>query len=175
PGEQVGKFGKALFQFTTQLDQVLWNYAADKTMARPFAAFHVLAGLEVGQLLAGSKHELLLAAQLTGQFRHTFDQPAQFARQRMLSKQFGEVLLYLAEPVSSRAQARKVGKMVNSLVGQMVTFVKYVDRLARVRQNRAAAQRQIGQHHVVVGDDHVDLGHAFAGLVETALLKIRAM
>ncbi len=48
-------------------------------------------------------------------------------------------------------------------------------RVARIGQHRAAAQGQVGQDHVVVGDDHIDLAHAFAGLIEGALAEVRAM
>ncbi|MCY1513627.1 hypothetical protein D9M68_481360 [compost metagenome] len=174
-GENVGELGEALLQLDAQLAQVLRHQATGETVARPLAAFHVLAGPEVGQLLAGAEHELLLVAQLAGQLRHLLDQPAEVAGQRVLGEQLGEVLLHLAEPVGGAAQAGEVGEMADRLVRQVMALVEHVEGVARVGQHRAAAEGQVGEHHVVVGDDHVDLGHAFARLVEGALLEVRAM
>ena len=174
-GEQVIELGEAFLQLQPQLGQMLRHHAADEAMTRALASFHVLAGLEVGDLLAGSEHELLLSLQLAGQLRHLFDQTAEIARQRVLRQQLGQILVDLRKPVGSRAQAGKVGEVADGLVRQVVALVEHIDGFARVGQYRAAAKRQIGQHHVVVGDDHVDLAHALARLVEGALLEIRAM
>ena len=56
-----------------------------------------------------------------------------------------------------------------------MAFVEHVKGVARVRQHRTAAQGQVSQDHVMVGDDDVDLAHALACLVEGALLKVRTM
>src|SRR5690606_41550782 len=66
-----------LFPYTTLFRS---HHAGLEAVARPLAAFHVLAGAEVGQLLAGHEHELLLVAQLASQFRHLLHQPAEIAR-----------------------------------------------------------------------------------------------
>jgi hypothetical protein len=147
----------------------------DETMTRTLTALDVFAGFEVGDLLTGAEHELLLGLDLARQLRHLFDQLAQVARQRMLGQQFGEVLRGGFQPVGGGAQARVVGEVADGLVRQVVTFVEHINGVARIGKHRTAAQRQVSQHHVVVGDDHVDLAHAFAGLVEGALAEVRAM
>ena len=154
---------------------MLGDQPTDKAMARALAALDVFAGLEVGDLLAGAEHELLLGLDLPRQFRHLFDQLAQIAGQRVLGQQFGEVLGGGLEPVGGGAQARVMGEVADGLVGQVVAFVEYVERVARVRQHGAAAQGQVGEDHVVVGDDHVDLAHAFARFIEGALAEVGAM
>ena len=174
-GEDVGELGEAFLQLDAQLAQMLRHQAALEAMARPLAALHVLAGAEIGQLFAGAEHELLLGAQLTRLLGHLLDQAAEVAGQRMLGQQLGQVLLHLAKPVGGAAQAGEVGEVADGLVRQVMALVEHVDGLARVRQHGAAAQGQVGQDHVVVGDDHVDLGHALARLVEGALLEIRAV
>ncbi|MCY1402785.1 hypothetical protein D9M71_179420 [compost metagenome] len=68
-----------------------------------------------------------------------------------------------------------MGEVADGLVRQMVAFVEHVDGVARVGQHGATAQGQVGQDHVVVGDDHIHLGHAFPRPVEGALLEVRAM
>ncbi len=68
-----------------------------------------------------------------------------------------------------------MGEMANRLVRQVMALVEHVEGLARIGQDGAAAQGQVSQDQVVVGDDHVDLGHPFARLVEGALLEVRAM
>ena len=173
--EQVGQLGKTLLQLGAQFDQVLGHHTTDEAVTRTLAALHVLAGLEVGQLFAGAEHELLLRPQIARQLRHGLDQAPQIAWQRMLGQQLGQVLLDLPQPVGGGAQTREMGEVADGLVRQVVAFVEHVDGVARVGQHRAAPQRQVRQHHVVVGDDHIDLGHAFTRLVEGALLEIRAM
>ncbi|MNO67271.1 hypothetical protein D3C76_580740 [compost metagenome] len=93
----------------------------------------------------------------------------------MLGQQLGQVLGSLLEPVGGGAQTRVVGEMADGLVGQVMAFVEHVHGVARVGQHRAAAQGQVGQDHVMVGDNHIDLAHAFPGLVERALLEVRAV
>lgn len=107
--------------------------------------------------------------------RHLLDVLAKVTGQRVLSQQFGQVLGGLFQPVGGGAQARIMGEMTDGLVWQVMAFVEDVQGIARVGQHRATAQGQVGQHHVVVGDDHIDLAHAFAGLVEHALLEVRAV
>ena len=68
-----------------------------------------------------------------------------------------------------------MGEMANGLVRQVVPFVEHVQRVTRVRQHCTAPQRQICKHHVMVGDNHIHLAHAFAGLVKGALAEVRAM
>lgn len=68
-----------------------------------------------------------------------------------------------------------MGEMANRLVRQVMALVEHVESLARIGQDGAAAQGQVSQDQVVVGDDHIDLGHPFARLVEGALLEVRAM
>ncbi|MNP47039.1 hypothetical protein D3C76_1410760 [compost metagenome] len=65
--------------------------------------------------------------------------------------------------------------MADGLVRQVVAFVEHVQGVAGVGQHRAATQGQVSQDHVMVGHDHVDLAHAFARLVEHALLEVRAV
>ncbi len=144
-------------------------------MTRPLPAFHVFTGLEIGHLLTGTEHELLLGLDLPRQLRHLLDQLAQVAGQRVLSQQFGEVLGGGFQPIGGGAQARVVGEVADGFIRQVVAFVEYVKGVARVRQYGTAAQGQVSQDHVVVGDDHVDLAHAFAGLVEGALAEVGAM
>ena len=54
----------------------------------------------------------------------------------------------------------------------MVGFVEDVQTIARVRQNSTAAERQVGQYQIVVGDNHIDLLHTLTRLVEHTLLKM---
>jgi hypothetical protein len=68
-----------------------------------------------------------------------------------------------------------VREMADGLVRQVMTFVEHVEGVAWIGQDRTAAQREVSQDHVVVGDDDVDLSHAFARFIESALLKIRTM
>ena len=74
--EQIIELGKTLFQLQPQLGQVIRHHSADKAMARPLAALHIFARLEVGHLLTGGEHKLLLGFKLPRQFRHLLDQPA---------------------------------------------------------------------------------------------------
>ena len=103
PTEQIGQLGKTLLQLGAQLDQMLRHHATDEAVPRPLTALHVLTGLEIGQLLTGAEHELLLGAQITSQFWDALHQPTELARQRMLGKQLGQVLFHLPEPVSRGA------------------------------------------------------------------------
>ncbi|RMV82932.1 hypothetical protein ALP03_05887 [Pseudomonas amygdali pv. tabaci] len=93
----------------------------------------------------------------------------------MLGQQLGEVLGCLFKPVSGGFQSGVMSEVTDSLVGQVMAFVEHVQRVTRVRQHGAAAKREVRQHHVMVGDNHVNLAHAFARLIESALLKVRAM
>ena len=68
-----------------------------------------------------------------------------------------------------------MGEVTDGLVRQVMSFVEDVDGVTWIGQHRTAAKGQVSQNHVVVGDDHIDLGHALARLVERALLKVRAM
>ena len=68
-----------------------------------------------------------------------------------------------------------MSEMADGFVRQVVTFVEHIQGVARVRQYCTAAQRQVSQHHVMVGDNHINLAHAFPRFVEGALLKVRAM
>ncbi|MNG93870.1 hypothetical protein D3C79_528540 [compost metagenome] len=174
-GEQVVEAGKALFQLDAHFANLLRHHAAFEAVARALTAFVVLAGAEVGNLLAQGEHELLLGAHFPRKLRHLFDVLAQVTGQRVLGQQLGQVLGGLLQPVGGGAQARIMSEVADGLVWQVVAFVEHVHGVARVRQHRAAAQGQVGQDHVVVGDDHIDLAHAFAGLVEHALLEVRAM
>ena len=154
---------------------MIGNQATNKAVARTLAAFGLFTDLEIGNLLAGTEHELLLGLDLLGQLRHLLQQTPQVARQRVLGQQFGEVLGGLLQPVGGGAQAGVMGKMANGLVWQVMAFVEHIDRVTGVGQYRSAAQGKVSQDHVVVGDDHIDLAHAFAGLVEGALAKVGAM
>jgi hypothetical protein len=68
-----------------------------------------------------------------------------------------------------------MGEVADRLVRQMMAFVEHIKGVARIGQHSAAAECQVGQHHVVVGDYHIDLAHALASLVERALLEVRTM
>jgi len=68
-----------------------------------------------------------------------------------------------------------MGKVADGFVRQVMPLVEHVERVLRVWQYGAAAEGKVGQDHVMVGDDHVYLAHAFPGLEEGALLEIRAM
>ncbi|KPZ10176.1 Uncharacterized protein ALO94_05549 [Pseudomonas syringae pv. spinaceae] len=173
--EQIVQTGETLFQFDAHLADVLGDHATDEAMPRPFTALHVFTGAEIRQLLAGAEHELLMALDLAGQLRHLLDQLAQVARQGVLGQQLGEVLGGLLQPVGGGFQAGVMGKVADGLVGQVMAFVEHVQRVTRVWQYCAAAQREVGQYHVVVGDDHVNLAHAFARFIESALLEVGAM
>ncbi len=148
---------------------------SDKPVAWPLAPLDVFAGLEIGHLLARGEHELLVRLDFPRQLRHLLDELAQVTRQRMLGQQFGEVLGGGFQPIGGGTQPGVMGEMADGLVWQVMAFVEHVDRVARIRQHRTAAQGQVGQDHVVVGDDDVDLAHAFAGLVEGALAEVRAV
>ena len=174
-GEEVGELGEAFLELDTHFPQVFGDHPADESVPRPLAAFHVLARAEIRQRLAGGKHELLLGADLPRQFRHLLHQPAEIARQGVLGKELGEVLGDLLQPLGGGSQPGEMGEVADGLVRQVVAFVEHIEGVAGIGQDGAAAQGQVGQHQVMVGDDDVDLGHAFARLVESTLLEIRAM
>ncbi|RMP53042.1 hypothetical protein ALQ20_05432 [Pseudomonas syringae pv. atrofaciens] len=173
--EQVVEAREALLELDAHFADVLGNHAADKAVTWTLAALHVFTGAEIRQLLAGTEHELLMALDLAGQLRHLLDQLAQIAGQRMLGEQLGEVLGGLFQPVGGRFQSGVVGKVADGLVRQVMPLVEYIQGVTRVRQHRTAAQCQVGQHHVMVGDDHIDLAHTFTRLIEGALLKVGAV
>ncbi len=174
-GEQVIEPGEAFLELDAHLADLLGHHAPLEAIARAVTALHVFAHAEVGYLFAQGEHELLLGADFPRQLRHLLDQPAKVAWQRVLGQQLGQVLGGLLQPVGGGAQTRIVGEMADGLVRQVVAFVEHVHRVAWVGQHCTATERQVGKNHVMVGDDDVDLTHAFAGFIEDTLLKIRAM
>ena len=67
-----------------------------------------------------------------------------------------------------------MGKVRNSLVGQVMCFIKDVQAVTRVRQNGTAAKREVSQYQIVVGNNDIDFLHPFTRLVKHALLEVAA-
>ncbi len=93
----------------------------------------------------------------------------------MLGEQLGQILFDLGKPLGGGTQAGEMSEMPNRLVRQMMAFVKDIECVARIGQHRPTAQREVCEHHVMIGDDDVNLGHAFARLIECALLEVGAV
>ena len=64
--------------------------------------------------------------------------------------------------------------MLQRLVGQMMPFVEDVKAVLRSGQHHAAAEVQIGQHQIVVGDDNVGFLQTLARSIHAAIADIRA-
>jgi len=84
--EHVIQAGEAFLQLDAHFPHVLGNHSADKAMPWSLTTFDVFARLEIGHLLTGGKHELLLGLDFPREFRHLLDQLAEVAWQRVLGE-----------------------------------------------------------------------------------------
>ena len=78
----------------------------------------------------------------------------------------------LLQPLTLRPHTNFQAEMIQCLIGQMMTFVENINGLFRSRQYRTAPQRQIGQHQIMVGHNHISIVHRIAGLIKGAVLKM---
>src|SRR5690606_14984508 len=70
--------------------------------------------------------------------------------------------------LAGRLEPAEVGKVIARLVRQTVGFVKDVDGVVRRRKNGAAAEGEIRQHQIVIGNNAVDAVDLLAGFEKTA-------
>ncbi len=64
--------------------------------------------------------------------------------------------------------------MIARLIRQMMAFIENIKRVFGIGQDRTAAEREISEHQIVIGDNDIDLIEIVARFKKTALTHMRA-